>query len=96
MENNMKVIFNVADTREPVRTYQLEHRSGSQIKIVEDGIEDTKYVGLKKLNVSSNQLPQGASSANDSIGKISATVKVIITFLSVIRRYFDFKMQRVQ
>ena len=38
-ENNMKVIFKIADTREPVRTYQLEHRSGSRIKVVEDGLD---------------------------------------------------------
>ena len=83
----MKVIFNVADTREPVRTYQLEHRSGSRINIVEDGVEDTKYLakklGLEKLSASNNQLPQVASSANGSIAKINTAVKVILSFLII-------------
>ena len=77
----MKVIFNVADTREPVMTYQLEHRSGSRINIVEDGVEDTKCLaknhGLTKLSLSNNQLPQVDSSANGSI------VKGIMSFFIV-------------
>ena len=39
----MKVIFKVADRRDPVRTYQLEHRSGAKINVVEDGIDSDKY-----------------------------------------------------
>ena len=42
-ENNMKVIFKVGDSRELVKSYQLEHRSGARINIVEDGIVDEKY-----------------------------------------------------
>ena len=84
----MKVIFNVADTREPVRTYQLEHRSGSRINIVEDGIDDTKYVGqnhgLKQLSSSKNKLPQGDSSANGNIARIIVRVKVILSIFIVL------------
>ena len=88
MQKNMKVIFNVAGTREPVRTYQLEHRSGSRINIVEDGLEDTKCLakkhGLTKLSVLNNQLPQVASSANGSKATINATMKAIMTVFIVI------------
>eukprot|EP00090_Calanus_glacialis_P015893 TRINITY_DN25005_c0_g1_i4.p1 TRINITY_DN25005_c0_g1~~TRINITY_DN25005_c0_g1_i4.p1 ORF type:complete len:132 (-),score=20.67 TRINITY_DN25005_c0_g1_i4:75-470(-) len=88
MENNMKVIFNVADTREPVRTYQLEHRSGSRINIVEDGIDDTKYIaknhGLKKLSSTKSHLHEGSSSANGNKARISATVKVNISIFIVL------------
>ena len=80
-ENNMKVIFKVADTREPVRTYQLEHRSGAKIKVVEDGIDVTKHVaennGLEGLVVSKNHLLMGDSSTNGSEHKISAIVTLI-------------------
>ena len=73
----MKVIFNIADTREPVRTYQLEHRSGSRINIVEDGVDDLKYSGTKQgLKKFNNDFAQGASSVNCKIA--SAIVKVII------------------
>ena len=53
----MKVIFKVADTREPIRTYQLEHRSGAKIKVVEDGIDITKHEGetIDKFGSSSHQ-----------------------------------------
>ena len=83
----MKVIFNIADTREPVRIYQLEHSSGSRINIVEDGLEDTKYLakkhGLTKLSASNNHSPQVASSANGSIATINATVIVILSFFII-------------
>ena len=81
----MKVIFKVADRRDPVRTYQLEHRSGAKINVVEDGIDGDKYEdGGRRVGDYEEDFDDSSKSETNNIVIHIAMLSFIIITMSII------------